>query len=58
MAKTRIRHIAKKSADSIDPVQNKKNQKFGNKRIEYSEFGKEKIEKSKIQNQRKLPKAT
>ena len=59
MAKTGIRHIAEKSADIIDPVQNnKKNRKFGNERIEYSKSEQEKIEKSIIQNQRKLPKAT
>ena len=47
MAKTGIRHIAEKSVDTIDPAQ-KKNRKFE----------KERIGKSKMQNERKLPKAT
>ncbi len=57
MAKTGIRHIAKKSADIIDPVQK---QKFRKKQKKTNKSKVQKSEKEEIENrntnQRNLPK--
>ena len=59
MAKTGIRHIAKKSADIIDPVQKQKFRKNKKKRTN-QRFRNPKTKKSENRNtnQRNLPEAT
>ena len=57
MAKTGIRHIAKKSADIIDPVQKQKFRKNKkNEQIKGSEIRKTKKSENRNTNQRNLPK--